>query len=110
MDQRFFGRREKARDAVRRQQVAELVRHPAGIPGPEALVDEGGEDDLVVGIGHQPCQLPVAALFLRLQQNVGPVLPVPGLQDGGFDDALIDRWVHGALLVRCKIQRSDGFR
>ena len=89
MDQRFFGKGEKARDAVSRQQVADLIRHPACIPGPEALVDEGGEDGLVVGVSRQPRQLPVAALLLRLQQGVGAVLPVLGLGDGLFHDAII---------------------
>ncbi len=69
----------------------DLIRDAARVPGPEALVDERGENDFVVGVGDQPRQLPGAALFSRFQQDVGAVLPFLGEGDGVFGEAVIDR-------------------
>ncbi len=42
VNQQFFGKGEKTRDAVDRQQVVHLIRHPLRVSGAKALVDEGG--------------------------------------------------------------------
>jgi hypothetical protein len=88
----------------------DLIRDAVRVPGSEALVDECSENDFVIGVGYEPCHLLGAALFRRVQQDVGAILPFFGEADGVFREAVIDRWAHGRLLLGITVGFCSGLR
>jgi len=79
-----------------------LIGHPPVIGGSKTLIDQLGQNDLVLWIGKQARKLFMTGFFLRSLQLMGSILPLGG-QPNGFFNKLVGIFHHTPRYVRAAL-------
>ena len=109
-DHQLLSSTEKIGNPVLPQHLSHLIRHPAPVAGPKALVDQFHKHNLVHGMGEKALKLPLNPPLFGHEQFIGPVLPPLCQNDCRLHNFIVDLNFHGSTVFKNRFSRLLSIR